>query len=340
MTSRELVYQTLAFENAGRAPRQVWLLPWASQNHPAETAYLAQEYENDIVTANGHWAAFPPTVGDPYEPGEARDEWGCHFVNIQRGLYGEVRKPLIADDDWADAANVRFPEEWLTINPEKINLDCKNSDKFIHAGCNPRPFERLQFLRTSELLYMDIADPPKKMMAFIEKLHDFYCRLVTAWAQTDVDAISFMDDWGSQTSLLINPKTWAEIFKPLYKDYIDIAHKHGKKAFMHSDGNTLAILPHLIELGLDAFNTQLFCMDMEQLARYKGQITFWGEIDRQYLLPFGTVDEVRQAVRTVHSHLWQNGGCIAQCEFGAGGKPENVLAVFDEWNKLTGAEML
>ena len=128
---------------------------------------------------------------------------------------------------------------------------------------------------------------------------------------------------------------WKKYFKPKYKDYIDIAHSHGKKIFMHSDGYTLDIYPELIELGLDAFNSQIFCIGPEDLEQFKGKITFWGEIDRQNLLPYGTEEEIRQAVRKVYNHLWDNGGCIAQMEFGAGAKPENVYAAFDEWDKLT-----
>ena len=177
-------------------------------------------------------------------------------------------------------------------------------------------------------------DPPRKMMEFIEKMHDFYCRQLTKWAQTDVDALNMMDDWGSQQSLLINPSIWEEIFMPMYRDYINIAHKHGKKIFMHSDGHILAILPKLIDLGLDAINSQIFCMGVENLAQYKGKITFWGEIDRQHLIPHGTREDIDRAVESVYNTLWQDGGCIAQCEFGPGANPDNVHRIYEHWNEL------
>jgi hypothetical protein len=104
---------------------------------------------------------------------------------------------------------------------------------------------------------------------------------------------------------------------------------------MHSDGHTLAIYPDMIELGLDAFNTQLFCMGVENLRPFAGKITFWGEIDRQWLLPHGTPADIDAAVRLVHANLWANGGCIAQCEFGAGARPENVRQVFASWDAVT-----
>ena len=47
------------------------------------------------------------------------------------------------------------------------------------------------------------------------------------------------------------------------------------------------------------------------------------------------VDFARQAVRRAYENLYADGGCIAQCEFGPGGKPENVRTVFEEWENLT-----
>ena len=59
-------------------------------------------------------------------------------------------------------------------------------------------------------------------------------------------------------------------------------------------------------------------MDIESLAeKYKGKVTFWGEIDRQHVLPFGTPDDVREAVTRVRRALDDgNGGLIGQCEWG------------------------
>ncbi len=68
----------------------------------------------------------------------------------------------------------------------------------------------------------------------------------------------------------------------------EIAHAAGKKLFMHSDGHILAIYPDLVEIGIDAVNSQIFCMGVEKLAPFAGRITFWGEIDRQHLLAHAT----------------------------------------------------
>lgn len=335
ITPREIVYRTLNFASPPRAPRQLWVLPWANLHYPEEVARIHNDFPDDIIFADPHLKEKPKTSGDMWNVGRFIDEWGCTFENVQVGIQGEVKNPLIKD--WEeDRKKVRFPREWLTVDIDAVNRDIEMTDRFVLAGCCARPFERLQFLRGTEQLFIDLLDPPAGLRDFLRQLHNFYCELLELWAQkTQVDALFFMDDWGSQNAVLINPELWKEIFKPLYRDYIEIAHSYGKKAFMHSDGYILPIFPDLIELGLDAINSQLFCMGVENLRAFAGKITFWGEIDRQHLLPHGTRDEIEKAVKTVYDNLWHEGGCIAQCEFGPGAKPENVYQVFLSWQLLT-----
>jgi len=223
----------------------------------------------------------------------------------------------------------------LTFDKETVNAFCRASDLFVFGGCCPRPFERMQFLRGSQNLYMDLADPPGEFSELLDVVHQFYLRELECWASTDVDGLTFMDDWGSQKSLLISPSSWRKIFKPLYKDYIDLAHQAGKPIFMHSDGYIFDIYADLIELGLDAINSQLFIMDIEEIGqRFGGQITFWGEIDRQHLLPRGTPKQIAEAVQRVKDALYKRGGVIAQCEFGPGARPENVEMVYEAWENI------
>lgn len=334
-TSRQLVLDTLNFKNTdGRVPRQIWTLPWAEFTYPEMFKKIQDDFVWDFGGPQTTYEKLPKTQGDAYEVGTYVDEWGCIFTNIHRGIIGEVKEPIVKEEDWSDVGNVHIPEELLTFDIDKVNESCKASDKFMIAGCCPRPFEQLQFIRGTVDLYMDLMDPPKKMLEFMEKMHDFYCRLLTKWAQTDVDALNMMDDWGSQNVLLINPELWDKYFRPMYKDYIDIAHKHGKKMFMHSDGYTLDIIPRLIDLGLDALNCQIFCMGVEKLKQFKGKITFWGEIDRQHLIPNGTLEQIDEAVKSVYDNLWDNGGCIAQCEFGPGANPDNIYQIYKTWESI------
>jgi uroporphyrinogen decarboxylase len=332
MNSRELVNRAVEFDKPSRFPRDMWALPYANIHHPEQLKYIQSMYPADIVMCPvSGYKVKPLMKGDAYAVGSYTDEWGCVFENRQAGIIGEVKYPILKDlSNWDE---VRIPSEMLTFDIDGVNDFCDNSDKFVLSGCYPRPFERLQFIRGSANVYMDLGTMPSEIVKLLDKIHNFNLEELELWAKTKIDALFIMDDWGSQLSLLISPAMWREVFKPLYKDYVSIAHSHNKKIFMHSDGNILDIFPDLIELGIDAVNSQIFCIGVDKLEQFKGKITFWGEIDRQHILRKGTIEEVKDAVELVKDKLYEDGGVIAQCEFGPGGNPENVKAVFEQWDK-------
>ena len=330
-TPRHVFKDTLEFNRPQRVPRDLWTLPWAEDHYPEMIQRLRREYPPDIVTAPGFYHQELPVTGSPYKRGIFVDPWGCVFENIQDGIIGEVKKPIV--NDWGQLDEVHVPREKLSIDRDCINNFCRQTDRFVKAGQLARPFEQLQFMRGTERLYMDLIDMPEGLCRMIDMMHRFYLDEMTAWAETEVDALMIMDDWGSQDSMLISPDMWRRLFKPLYREYVEVAHAQGKYLLMHSDGHIIDIYPDLIEIGVDAVNSQIFCMGVDQLAAFAGKITFWGEIDRQRMLPHGTTDEVGHAVDRVFDTLYRDGGVIAQCEFGPGADPDNVLTVFRRWEE-------
>ena len=328
LTSRELVRRTLAFEGPPRLPRQLWTLPWAEIHHPEALAAIGLRFPGDICSAPLHYVEPPPCQGNRYVDGKFVDEWGCVWERLEEGVIGEVKTPPLGD--WKALDSLRVPVECLTLDLAKIADFCRGTDRFVVSGVFPRPFEQLQFLRGSENVYYDLADRPPQFDELLATLHEFFIAELELWAKTDVDALMIMDDWGSQHAMLIAPAMWRELFKPLYRNYAEIAHGAGKPLFMHSDGYITDIFPDLIEIGVDAINSQVFCMGVEDLGdAFGGQITFWGELDRQQILPTGTLEEVRDAARRMRSAFHHRGGLIAQCEFGPGARPENVHAFFE-----------
>lgn len=332
MTGRERVRAALGFRRPDRAPRDLWPLPYV---------YLFRRGELDEVLAR-----YPSDFGRPELPadggaddlenvarrGSYRDEWGSVWHVGEPGVVGEVKQPALAD--WSALDHFRAPWELVRgRDMAEINRQCGACGQFMLSAVCARPFERLQFLRGTESLYLDLAYGTREVRRLIDIVHEFYLADVTSWARSDVDGVFIMDDWGTNRSLLVRPEMWREIFKPLYRDYCDIIRGAGKFVFFHSDGHIEAIYEDLIEVGVHALNSQLFRMDIERLARkYRGRLTFWGEIDRQRILPFGTPEDVREAVRRVRRALDDGrGGLIAQCEWGKDNTRENIEAVFEAW---------
>ena len=334
MTSRERVEAALTFSKPDRAPRDLWALPHISLFRKDELDYILKKFPPDIGRPERSPGAGDDDISHLAKAGAYTDEWGSIWEVGEPGIVGEVKKPVLAD--WSAMSKFRPPYELIrNYDMNHINRECDKSDLFMLSAVCARPFERLQFLRGTEALFMDLAYDTQEIRKLISIVHEFYLEDVTRWAESNVDAVFLMDDWGANRSLLISPEMWRAVFKPMYREYCDIIHKAGKFVFFHSDGHIAAIYGDLIEIGVNALNSQLFCMDIEELARkYKGQITFWGEIDRQHVMPFGTTDDVRKAVRRVRNVLDDGtGGVIAQCEWGKDNSRENVEAVFEAWGE-------
>ena len=327
-TPRELVYKALRFEHPGRVPRDHWWQVWTEDQHPDELASLLERFPADFVTPD-HKA--PEGDRSAFRIGRFVDAWGCTFENLQDGVVGEVKDPLVAT--WNDLDRVRPPLEAIRKGVQWVERAQGKGDHFSILMFGAL-FERMQFLRGSEALFMDLAEQPAGLLTLRDRIHEFNLRTIEAWLKTDLDALSFNDDWGTQRALLVAPPLWREMFKPLYREYADLVHSGGKFLFMHSDGHIFEILEDLIEIGIDAINAQLFCMDIEEIGRrFRGRITFWGEIDRQHLLPLPGAD-IKGAVDRVRSALYDpRGGIIAQCQFGPGARPENVAAVYEAWEE-------
>jgi uroporphyrinogen decarboxylase len=334
LIGRERVIRTLRFETPDRVPRDLWTLPGVEAFRQEELDRIRAAYPSDFAGCEGVYGPSERARGDCNHLGDYVDEWGVTWTNAEPGVVGEVKVPVLADE--AQIARYRLPWELLDeADLARAERGCSHTSRFVKAGTYVRPFERLQFLRGTENVMIDLAYGTSSVMRLLERLHEFFVREMAMWAKTPVDGVSFMDDWGSQTALLISPDMWRAIFKPLYADYCRILHDANKFVFFHSDGHIEAIYPDLIEVGVDAVNSQLFCMDIEGLGtKYRGKITFWGEIDRQHLLPFGTPDQVKEGVRRVRRALDDaRGGVIAQCEWGIKDPAANIAAVFEAWNE-------
>ncbi len=336
MTSRERVYRSLTFDHPDRVPRDLWALPIAWLEHGQATrARFLDRFPLDFARAPT--PGQPPSSvsrGDQYEVGTYVDEWGCIFQNIKRGVIGEVKEPIVTSME--DVESLHLPAEQLVLDVDQLNGYCRSEERFVLGGGYARPFERLQFLRGPENVYADLAADEEITRALLAKVADFSIRRFEVWAKTDVDALVIVDDWGGQHSLLINPVMWRRVFKPIYAELAAVAKQGGKKVFMHSDGFIFPIYEDLIEVGVDAVNSQLFCMDIEEIGRrYASQISFWGEIDRQAILPRAGVAEVSAAVERVRAALCVDGaGVIAQFSWEEHVPVENAQAVFEAWARL------
>jgi uroporphyrinogen-III decarboxylase len=129
-----------------------------------------------------------------------------------------------------------------------------------------------------------------------------------------VDMIWVGDDVGAQGAMMISPQYWRRFLKPRMATFISEikALNPQLKVAYHSDGVISPIIPELIEIGVDILNPiQPACMDPAQIKRQFGdRLCFWGSIDEQHTLPFGTPADVQREILERLNTIGKNGGLI------------------------------
>ncbi len=335
MDGRERMLRTLEFRNPDRIPLQIGYVPVAMEHYNGAITREEILKNNDMHTMTG------PLDGgyDEDKLGFIVDPWGSTWKSLEVGRLGEVKKPAVEDYDDIDSYRAPVPlflERWeqerdrLQAELQQLHAD----GKFVTGGWIT-VFERLQYVRGTEDVLCDLVLEEEGLFKLLDIVMDFYRVYLEKWLELDVDGIAFGDDWGTQRNLLVNPALWRKYFKPLYKELFGNVKAAGKKVFFHTDGYVYELYGDLIELGVDAINSQVWMMDIEQIARnYAGKVTFWGEISRQTTMPFGTPEDVQAAIDKMKALFFVNGGgLIGNSHLDKDVPIANALTLMHGWNR-------
>jgi hypothetical protein len=261
---------------------------------------------------------------------EQRDGWGAIWVRANDEHKGLVVYHPLAD--WASLETYQFPDPLVIGDWSRVDETLrKGGHKKYLLVDGETLFQRMFYLRGFDQLMFDLAEQRPELIYLRDRIVDFMLRKIEKWHNYDVDGFLFRDDWGTQQSLMISPAQWREFYKPAYRKLVDAVHAGGKHVWFHSDGYILSIIPDLLELGVDVINPQADCIGVERLGKeFGGKVCFFGDIDRQHVLPYGTDGDVRSHVRrTVEAMADFNGGYIGRGELAGDVPMSNAEAMYE-----------
>ncbi len=331
MKPRQRVLAALNHETPDRCPLQVSFTPEFADRLRADLRIQDQKMHNphgggntymleraigeDMLLTSIGWA------NSYYQPGEYyTDEWGIGWrPQAYSTPYGEGEYTEIAMHPLRDEKSVASYVGPDPLRPElyaeaEQTIRAYQADYWIVGVTVTTIFETAWALRGYERLMMDFVEDPDLADTILDIPYHYHLTAAKKLVEMGVDMIWTGDDVGMQTGMLISPRIWRRFFKPRMANFfasLKAINPQVKVAY-HSDGNVSAIVPDLIEIGLDVLTPlQPACMDPAQLKKsYGDRLCFWGSIDEQYTLPFGTPEQVRQEVLTRLRSLGKNGGLI------------------------------
>jgi uroporphyrinogen decarboxylase len=280
-----------------------------------------------------------------------KDMWGT-WGECAATYYDGLPRPLRDAETVADVEKHAWPNpEWFDYGQVGWLLDApgdyipvaewgkRHSDYARLAGGWSALFARVLDLFGMEAALIKIAERPaviEAAIAHIGNFHEEFYRRFARAGRGQFDILAWGDDYASQQSLLLRPELWRKWCLPIWKRLFAIAHENGMKAALHSCGSVRAVLPDLVDAGLDILeNIQVMAvgMDPAELKRQFGKhLTFYGGMDTQEILPHGSPDEVRREVRRLIQILGEGGRYIFCTTHYLMDDVtiENVLAMHDE----------
>ncbi len=295
MDSREIVQRTLDYEDPERVARSFGDSDLLSVSSSAKTH--ATEW---VEVGQGDW--------------ERIDEWGNTWRRIDPTSKCEVFRGAL--DDLSGLSSYEFPDFSKSEDYDVVRKSREENPAIWLMGHMPGfAFNIARKMCRLEQYLINIMVDRVQIHELHDRIDSLLEDMIRNYAAAGVDSVMFPEDWGTQTQTLISPPLWREEFYPRFRKLCGIAHECGIKVFMHSCGKIEAIVPGLIDAGVDLLQfDQPDLHGIDTLAEYQliKKVTFWCPVDIQFTLQTRNENTIKNKVQEMLDKLWKGrGGFVA-----------------------------
>lgn len=338
MNSKERVLTALAVQQPDRVP--TWEL---AINQPVIRGILKDE-SRAIGDLNAYMVLADRLEIDGLTAFEAmnyqkagkntlRDEWGIDYRIGEQGEKFPLDGPISSADDLKgfSAPDPAKSYRWNTLKIMKAFVE--NSRAL--SVCVHDSFEYSWFLRGGmEEFFLDLHRNPDLVRKIIDIVVDYNIGLVRHAAAVGANFVVSGDDYAYNSGLLISPDQFEEFLLPGLRRLVEATHDSGMLFLKHTDGDITKLLPQLVDAGIDGLCPiePAAGMDIGEVkSQYGDEIAVVGNIDVSELLPRGSPDQVRRAVRDCLQKAGPGGGHILSSSntIHYDVKPRNYLAMIE-----------
>jgi uroporphyrinogen decarboxylase len=272
------------------------------------------------------------------------DEWGVTRVMPPGSLYYDLAKsPLAGEITIQDVVNYPWPDpddpgryRGLRERAEALR---RSSDHAIVFNMASGAVHITQYLRGFQEWFTDLVLDPKLSGALLDAVIEFNCAVVDkalGMVSDLIDVVFTGDDVGHHNSPLMRPEMYRELVKPRHKRYFDTVRKHTNAPILyHTCGDVYPLMGDLVDIGITALNpVQITAAEMDPVrlkAEWGDKMAFWGGVDSHRVLPWGTIDEVKQEVELRIKQMGHGGGYVVNSvhNLQPDVAPEKIVAMFE-----------
>jgi len=341
MKTRDRVMTALEHREADRVPMfSPNIMDTTEPYDPGLQAFL-DEFDFDELAGPNAMVDTPSWRREMGE-GLSVDGYGCRYQYMGVGLPYCTLSPLEHAESIAEIEAFDWPDPEA---PGLVTADARNrakkarkkTDRAITVGLSPL-FHQYHYLRGFEQWMVDVKLNRGIHEAISTHLHRINKTLALRLLEEVgeyVDLVTMGDDLGTSTMPYMSPEDFRALIKPYYRDLISTIKTRFPhlRFYLHSHGQIMDLVGDLIECGVEVLNPilPLDHMDPVRLKREFGRdLCFHGGIDVESIVPFGTVDAVRDHVKEVMDILAPGGGYWFKLQvISPMIPPQNVMAAYE-----------
>jgi len=334
LNRKERVILAINHKETDIVPYYIWYTPPVEKflRQYFRTCDVDEAMGNHLLIVKGKTVR--PMYADPELYGAySTDEFGVVWKNSPDDRGSVYKYPLKE----YSLRNYRFPDPKIPGRFDHIAEILKAKPDVFSLGWVGELWERCYFIMEFSKLVKALFTNQDFVEELLDQLTEYNLATLEELSRFQLDGILLSDDYGHQKGLQINPNHWRKFIKPRLKKIFDRAKRCGFYTFLHSDGDITAIIPDLIEIGLDVINpVQPEAMNPYEIKKNFGsKLCLWGALGTQQLLNYGTPADIEREVERAKKILGYGGGYILgpAINLQKDIPPQNIITLIEQAKK-------
>jgi len=258
------------------------------------------------------------------------DEWGVTYKPNPEAVAHPLRGPIrsLADARAYEPPDPAAPHR-LGKLPELVD---RYKGRRVICFHHRAAFMWSAYLMGIDRILMDLLAEPETVEIVLDKVLACNMEIVRRAIRAGAEVIVLGDDYASNHGPMMSPAVFRHFLLPRLAKMVDMIHEEGALCVKHSDGDLYPILEMIVSAGPDGLNPiePLAGMELKKTKQLVGdRVCLVGNIACGQLLPHGTPEQVRQAVRQAIADAAPGGGYILSSSnsIHSSCKPENLVAM-------------
>ena len=243
--------------------------------------------------------------------GSYTDEWGVTYLPSPEAVAHPLRGPIATLED---ALTYMPPDPDAPQRLGKLpDLVARYKGKRAICFHHRAAFMWSAYLMGLDNMLMNLLAEPELVEVVMEKVLRCNMRIVQRAIRAGAEVIVLGDDYAGNTGPMMSPELFRQFILPPLKKMIAMIHDEGALCVKHSDGDLYPLLDMIISAGPDGINPiePVAGMELRKVKQLVGdKVCLTGNIDCAHLLPHGTPEVVREAVRQAIADAASGGGFI------------------------------